>query len=149
MEEDFVTYEQAVKLKRLGFDWKCRYFYESDNKVLMPLEEIVSAIEGHDFCITSDTLMEDFNKQQDICSAPTLAQVQKWLREVKNIYVFSNKAIAFPDTLKGKFYWEIINKDLEVVDRCLSCDLTDTYEQSLSIGISKAIEILKQENNGK
>lgn len=28
--EDYVTYEQAVKLKELGFDWECLYHYKYD-----------------------------------------------------------------------------------------------------------------------
>ena len=26
--EDFVTYEQAVKLKKVGFNWECNHYYD-------------------------------------------------------------------------------------------------------------------------
>ncbi len=33
--EDFVSYEQAVKLRKLGFRWKCLFHYD-DSKHLIP-----------------------------------------------------------------------------------------------------------------
>ena len=147
---DYVRYEQAVKLKRLGFNWKCRYFYECDNKVLMPLEEIVSSIEGYDFCITSDTLVEDFNKQQDICSAPTIAQVQKWLREEKEIEVgvFGDFDGELPT---GKWVWLMRKFNEHLFDTVFTEDdiRFNTYEEALIDGIDKTLELLKQQSNGK
>lgn len=131
--EDFVTYEQAIKLKQLGFDKETDYVYM-----------VTAAGEPTIFLSTSEFFNASLHKFcNEYCFAPTLAQAQKWLREVKNIYVFSNKAIAFPSILKGKFYWEIINQENERIAQCYSCDLKDTYEEALLDGIDKAIQILK------
>ena len=142
---DYVRYEQAVKLKRLGFNWKCRYFYESDNKVLMPLEEIVSAIEGHDFCITSDTLMEDFNKQQDICSAPTIAQVQQWLREEKEFEVCACADFECSQP-NGKWmaFYRKLSSPAYATD--FAAESKDTYEEALSIAIDMVLSKIEEDN---
>ena len=59
MNEDFVTYELAVKLKEKGFDWETSNVYERN---------------------TIACRYEDYPK-------PTISQVLKWLREEKGINV--------------------------------------------------------------
>ena len=71
--EDFVTYEQAAKLKALGFDDPCYNFWslEPDGKPII----IISALGD----VRNSNL-----KGRDI-AAPFLWQAQKWLRKNKNV----------------------------------------------------------------
>ena len=62
--EDYVTFEQATKLKELGFDWKTWIYYDEDDN---ELTESISSV--------------DWNGETDSISVPTLAQASKWLRE--------------------------------------------------------------------
>lgn len=120
--EDFVTYEQAQQLKQLGFDWKCYSFYHLDN-----------------WCGLSEcgTRM-NHNMFQKCISAPTLAQVQKWLREVKNIIVLVTCNL---DYKKGHEWYWFIDKDVSIED---PKHFYKTYEQALLVGIDKALEFLKE-----
>lgn len=134
--EDYVSFEQAKALKELGFDWKCSHFYEPDNEVLMPIEEIISSMEGHDFRISVDTLVEDSNKQQGIYSAPTLSQVQKWIREMLGIEVYVLKD-------DQKYCYEVEEDHYPLYFHSTSRSGFETYEQALSAGIDKALDAYK------
>ena len=118
--EEFVTYEQAVKLKELGFDWKCDYWYYNVTKCQV-------SVHGSD-CFDFDNMTK----------SPTLAQVQKWLREVKKILIL----IDIRGINEKVFHWKIFNSDIFWT---YSSDVNfDTYEEALSVGIDKTLEILKE-----
>ena len=68
--ENYVTYEQAVKLKELGFNWKTFAFYLGN--------KLNTEIPSWQITNTTDL---------SIISAPTLSQVQKWLLKEKKIYI--------------------------------------------------------------
>ena len=120
MNEDFVTYEQAVKLKDLGFDYRTNTYYW---------------LSKTDF-YWSD--LNNWNQSPDYTSAPTLAQATKWLRE-KNIEV-----ISYYDYITKTWIFEVCE-----MGEPHSCgyhsddfDLNKpTYEEAISAGIDKALEI--------
>lgn len=124
MHEDYVTYEQAVKLKELGFDWKYGKGFQMKTyynflKILGQFDEEI---------ITTEI------------PAPTLAQVQKWLREVKEKYLFVDMGV----NSNRKYYWYIT--DAQGISRKVSFSPFDSYEEALSSGINKSIEILKEQS---
>lgn len=147
MNEDFVTYEQAVKLKELGFDWGVTHYYIDDdsfvNKRLYPNGDYVEML-AKGGVVMIDDFVKNCNNIDGRISAPTLPQVQKWLREVKDIHIQSK--ICF---IKFDWYAQII-KGLSYYPKII-CATThfDTYEKALSAGIDKALELLKEQNNGK
>ena len=128
MTEDFVTYKQAVKLKELGFDWEygkgfqMKSYYNS-LKVLGQFDE--------------ETVTTEI-------PAPTLAQVQKWLYEKYRLWI--------EVTIKAKndFTLCIVNNygSIKFINDKEYTDLK-TPEQALSVGIDKALGLLKEESNGK
>lgn len=121
--EDFVTFEQAVQLKELGFDWQCNYWYH-------PLET-EKIIECQTYC--------NHNSFERPYSAPTLSQAQKWLRE-KGIIIL---VLATSNLETGASYYYYIFKEKSLDD--IEADAVySTYEQALSAGIDKAIELLKE-----
>lgn len=126
MKEDFVTHEQAVKLKELGFDWDCVFIYyftyHNHNKSIFQRYETVRDYE-----------MEKY------WYAPTLAQAQKWLREVKQIIIIPC-VMHIKDIMKYDFY--IADEPLDVE---YDFEGFDTYELALSAGIDKTLELIKNE----
>lgn len=66
--EDFVTFDQAKKLKELGFDWECDFIY-------------YITYHNHDKPIFERCGTADYYKIEEYWNAPTLSQVQKWLFE--------------------------------------------------------------------
>ena len=134
--EDYVSFKQAVKLKDLGFNWEVvkgySHFPGEKVKTLNAQEENVNAI--CKWCF----------------AAPTLAQAQKWLREVKeldiDIMLFRDiDAREEPPKIKRYYNCEIAySEDSEDLYEDF-----DSYEQALSAGIDKAIQIIKEHNNGK
>ena len=76
--EDFVSYDLAMRLKQAGFDRSCSHYYTKENTT-----------DDYVWITTSAFTSEDWNSGKNdepdflkpLCSAPTLAQAQKWLRE--------------------------------------------------------------------
>lgn len=114
--EDFVTYEQALVLKKLGFREKCDYKY------YIPLS---------DNPIPNDLLA---NPNEHI-EAPTLAQAQKWLRKEKQIDIEINVY-----HLGHREYRPVIynNNDNAIILRPYC-----SYEEALLAGITKCLELLE------
>lgn len=129
---NFCTYEQALALKELGFNWDTDYVYMSVNSN-------ISLIHKHEFNGAA------FNK---ICDssypAPTLYEAQKWLMKEKNVVV-----ISLPN---GEYYDENDWRLTGTWDYELYIDSKDmTYgpehnfedsEEALSAGITEYIKLL-------
>lgn len=102
MNEDFVTYELAVKLKEKGFDEPCYGYYHRDG-----------GDNSFEVCGNGD---RDFlnSKNQYRVAAPTISQVLKWLREEKKIYI----VIAVNPTLSTKdkiaYYYQVYSNSTGV-----------------------------------
>ena len=115
--EDYVTFEQAQRLKELGFDWKCFSYYLYSNEV-----SLGETPKEYNYIVGNDHI-----------SAPTLALVQKWLRETKETEVI---VIRLDDNVYSyTIYGGIVNVTTERT--------FDTYEKALSKGIDRTLELLK------
>lgn len=143
MHDDFVSFDQARKLKKLKFDWKCNHYY------FMNDEELISYMPFDAF----DSLYVDFNNSsywnKDDCyafSAPTLYQAQKWLREQYQIDIncsFSKESGEWCCWII--FMYDYVVKDIFLGDdesEYLRVDYYETYEKSLSAGIDETLRLL-------
>lgn len=141
--EDFVTYEQAQKLKELGFDWEVEHFYglnETNEPKLCRLPDTLGGQDNH-------------NKYYGSFSAPTLYQAQKWLREKHNIILLVEtyfKNFRKGDYSKAEFEYVRVNMNYGASRKGSSDDnkLYQSYEAALSSGIDKVLEFLKLQDNG-
>lgn len=122
--EDYVSFKQAKKLKELGFDLDCEYIYYLISNNNIPIFE--------SYCTAN------YNEMERNWNAPTLSEAQKWLREVKG-------KIIIPCTMHRE---NIMKYDVYIVDEPIDLfdhsEGFDTYEQAISAGIDKAIELLKE-----
>jgi len=75
LQNQFVTYEIALKLKELGFDEPCIVYYNTKSQESLcccQLGGFINEIEEEDF---------HKNSIEDKCSAPLYSQIEDWLRE--------------------------------------------------------------------
>ena len=125
MNEDYVSYELAVKLKVAGFNEPCiaQWSVEPDGKPIL--------VSSTDFVFSNAEL-----KGRDV-TAPLLFHAQKWLREKHHISIrvsyISYHKVWFADWL---------NLDSGEFD---DTDATfDSYEEALADGIAVALELIKE-----
>ena len=133
MTEDFVTYEQAVRLKEIRFNWETHAFYNKEC-------ELYSS-DNPDYWndeIWNDEIWNDI-------SAPTLAQVQKWLMNIHGISVEVISTVAGKCWMYQLYHTTKDDFGLPIVIDRKNVKGTgyDTYEEALSAGIDKTLEILK------
>lgn len=127
--EDYVSFEQAQKLKELGFDWECETFWDDEGS---PHEHEWVIKQLHNY---------PYVRNDEDCTIfrPTLAQAAKWLREVKKICV---EIRIYP--IYMSWFGKIFDlKDYPNIKFVLGIGLWETYEKALSASIDKALELLK------
>jgi hypothetical protein len=122
MEEEFVTYEQALALQELGFDWGTYEHYDSHTKEICDIMKHVRA--------------------------PLKQQVFRWFREKCNLY----SAVNVDQTTEPKFaycissYWhDALSWGWDTI--VFNSDLYYEYEEAENACIDKLIEIVKQQDN--
>jgi hypothetical protein len=130
MENEFIPYNLAVKLKDLGFNLPCyMYIYTGDTG------------NNYDHYIGVKPIdSRDWNGKSDLCvSRPTFSQAFRWFRDKYNL-----DSCLKPEIISGKksydFYiWIDNNEDLEFGVTKIS-----TYEEAELICLEKLIEIVEQ-----
>lgn len=131
--EDYVTFEQACQLYELGFDWACNHYYDTQTEKFLPVDWSYN----YDGDIDADDFY-DGNPPKGIItyriSAPTIHQAQKWLRQVKETEIVVNRIDE--GVYDFNIYGQII--DLSTIK------IFETYEETLSAGIDKAIDLLNR-----
>jgi hypothetical protein len=127
-----VSYEQAKKLKELGFDWDCRTcygFFFDDNEVSLSVDSDNISLTNYNSSFYSDNECDSF-------SAPTVALALQWFREVKYV----DNGIAIQLTEDGFRYYHIYQiGDEEYIDGSLDI-LYFYYEEAESALLDKLIE---------
>ena len=131
-ELQYVTFEQAKKLKEIGFDYEVTHFYvkEDINKKLFAFWNHAT------MCINSE---KNYNHKdyKGYISSPTVALALKWFRDEKNQIGYVSVRYAGNNTLKG-FVGYINIGEIYV--------LADTYEAAESALLDKLLDILKKDN---
>lgn len=127
-QEDFCSYELALKLKECGFDEPCiaQWACEPDGKPLL-------------FGSTAFVFSNAELKGRDV-TAPLLYHAQKWLREKKGIAI---NVIAHDG---GAYDYDIV-----FLPNAVDCDypidratFSRTYEEALTEGIESVLELIKK-----
>ena len=118
MKEQLITFETAKLAKEKGFDSK----YTEDYDTLGFVQQ--------------RGILESHNLER--VSAPTQSLLQKWLREVHNIYVL----IEIHDSAKW-FYFQITYKTNEGVEYTVPSSFYNTYEEALEVGLQEALKLIK------
>lgn len=146
-QEDFCSYELALKLKACGFDEPCDHYY-TPNKTLHIVKSNALAPE-----ITNNRFLDEID--DGCCTAVPLWHAQKWLREVKNIIVdvspdWDSEDYCMVGYLTGEWYFSVwkdgdrvyCNFDPNAEEERIW--MFEKYEQALSSGIYAALELIKK-----
>ena len=121
MEDEFVTYEQALALMELGFDEPCLAFYN-----------------GKSLDSTNYNFDDSTSKDVGLCiKSPLKQQVFRWFRENYEL-IASIKYNMFPDMGGKQYYFEYGYRT--------SGERYLTYEEAENACIDKLIEIAKQQD---
>ena len=124
MNKEFVTYNQALALKELGFNEPCFAIYYSKNK---------SFNWHHHIDHTNDEpVLEsgEFN-----ISAPLYQQAFRWFRKKHNlVFNFINFNIVTPSDYHWSITWN---------DEAKASSIVKTYEEAELECLNKLIEIIK------
>ena len=126
MEKEFVTYEQALALKELGFDGETLKVYSTRWPKLMDEE----------YAVRFDV---------DYVLAPLKQQLFRWFREKYNLNSFIE--LVYQDGIKYDFVLYVDKKEEECEN--YGDGPYKTYEEAENACIDKIIEIAKQKDNGK
>jgi len=125
MNLETIDFETAKDLKKLGFDWKCKQYYFSGA-----------------YFYDEPAILSSYQNKKDFYFAPTQAEVAKWLRDkhslMIDVYPLGYRTKEYVWTVHDLQPWGGVHiSDKEYRD----------FEQAESVGIKKAIEILKERQN--
>lgn len=132
MEEDYVTFEQAKKLKELGFDWYGECFYKYYYSPQLDQEPLFACYSMDDIYFREDDRRSP--EKAEIYLAPSLSQAAKWLRE---------KGLIINITYKPVYYYGDIYNEAKDDYEYVITENFDTYESVLSAMIDRVLELLK------
>ncbi len=140
MNENYVTYEQAIKLYNHDFDSCCltAYFDNARNHT----HNVVSLSVAHSERIKCDGT--------DVYPAPPLHIAHKWIREHLNHYVNVFPVCDYSDDADGRrcAEWNFWTFDIMNIGSGEIVKDDDgeyeTYELALSAGIDKVFEIFEE-----
>ena len=126
--KDFVTYEQALELKELGFDEPC-FGYYGDNQELIWKSDYTP-------WVNSERMLID----DKFCSAPTFSQAVRWFRENCDwpIETWIQPYLSTNPRAYEGLYWRRGETE--------SVGIYDTYEEAELACLIKLIEIVKTKN---
>ena len=127
MNEDFVTFEMAKRLKEKGFPQRPDYFNYSSYYDWDSLRKIHS--------LSNASVWFDPNiDRENIYFAPTISQVLKWLREEKKLH------IIIPASFDRDYWWEV--RDFNRTLSEYSTSELGTYEETAIDGIKYILDNL-------
>ena len=134
MDKEFVSYEQALALKELGFDEKC-------------LSRYCAVTEWEE--LTGEILFQNIDcnlSERFLVKAPLKQQVFRWFREKYNMLacVYSNASgflYEYHDAIGGTHRYD------SGITGPNDGGTWDTYEEAENALIDKLIEIAKQQHH--
>jgi len=131
MEKEFITYNQALALKELGFDEPCFAFYTSKKF-------------SNDMCLEPVTqkynteFNSHVNSSGSLVSAPLYQQAFRWFREKYGLFGYS-----YPNDYQKYGYRIVLVKNPENQELVYDWGTKDAPEEAELACLNKLIEIVK------
>ncbi len=141
MDKEFITYNQALALKELGFDEPCFFPYNKEGEICWN-EKVFHNIQyqRYDFPIFDEKSIHYIGIR-----APLYQQAFRWFREKYDLWCCIQK---YPTSDNPKrCYYELkgdnINTDKDESPNSYMSGWFDSYEEAESACLDKLIEICK------
>jgi hypothetical protein len=129
MNNEFVSYEIALKLKELGFDEPCLTYYY----------ELTSNLRTHLAIDIRNAWTYSGNKKLGFTLAPLYQQVFRWFRNKYGIDFSINTIYSrYNENTSKKYSGVIDNKTVFI-----NVGFYETYEEAELAGLQKMIEIIE------
>lgn len=140
MNEDFLPFELAVKLKEKGFREECIATYDIEDKEIDFNNYILRV--AYQMNVTAKDCLRVFNNRNcGLIDAPTISQVLKWLREEKKVHLIVEISDSgWYYTLYPNVRWE--NGKLKSDKYIMSFKHKASYEQAALAGIEYVLDNL-------
>ncbi len=144
MKKEFVPYDLALELRKLGFDEPCFAYYSSDGDYILGIDEVrFDTISTYD---QNSNLGEDSNA----CTTPLYQQAFRWLREKYDIHYSIDRECSQHD-YKWGYNWSLYNYT-GIFDEYLTSHpdapagewVYETHEEAELACLRKLIEIVKE-----
>ena len=127
MNDDFVTYEFALKLKEKGFRMPCIAHYCCLDGNILKFNITTDCIRGSN--------VKCLNGENNIYTdAPTIPQVLKWLRNTYNLHVETYPC--------GLGMWKFLVTNITTLEERALCDKYTSSEQAAIAGIEYVLDNL-------
>lgn len=146
IHEEICTYEVCKLAKEKGFNEKVYHYYQIINKHYCECQDRIGPY-IFSFKLETDDCFNRYNKgSEDVISAPTQSQLQRWLREEKGIQIYIDSDLDFDDET-FVYEWQIANKEnfdnggFEI-HRYNSEEPHSTYELALEDALKYVLENL-------
>jgi len=141
MEKEFVTYEQAIKLKELGFKEICFAYFRKDlnGKFICSIDGMVNINDKQKFMTSDENGLINHEARVSYISAPLKQQVFRWFR--------NNHKLQAEILWRGDmscFCYKTGN--FKYSSHSFSKDDYKTYEEAESACIDKLIELIENKN---
>ena len=134
MNKEFVTYNQSLALKELGFDEPCFGYYGVENEL----------------CIEISCNLDTNLTRRNFIAAPTFSKAFRWFREKHNlcgeVYTVNMGAIDYTFQIRDLYSEDIKHDNFEAYTGGYTGTFL-TYEESESACLDKLIEICKTKTN--
>ncbi len=142
MNKEFISYEQALDLKELGFDEPCVAFYngERDLKRYMNGDKDWNMLEEQTLINSKITFPNSF------AAAPLKQQVIRWFRDVHMIKGYVSHAQSMGGYKITMWRWNFDN-NIGEWEGISPLGTFTTYEEAESVCIDKLIELVKNAQN--
>ena len=135
-KKDYCDYETCVALKELGYKVPTSAYYMPNNNQLLFVSNPFRGGYVIDCFYSHNSLPKDVMTSNYI-DAPTMWEAQKWLREERGM-------LLQPAYLELSDEWICVIRDKNK-RHGYSAQKQKNYEEALSEGIKKTVEILKEE----
>ena len=146
MKEQFVSYEIALKLKKLGFDESCFAYYKPYYEKDVEGKDVITYPMLCSFMQTIDEELKTFKYSEldsdswdDYLLAPLWQQVIDWFREVKNI----NVEVWYDNTQDDGFPW-LYEIYIDNKEHQHDGSYYDSFYEVREQAILKAFELIKK-----